>query len=44
MVAADKIDSIDGNDIRIGNVHIPISRNLKDEVIDKIVKGKFLKR
>lgn len=44
IVAASKIDSIEGNDIRIGSFHIPVSRNLKDEVLEKLVKGKFLKR
>lgn len=44
LVAADKIDSIDGNDISIGNFHVPISRNLKEEVMERLLKGKFLKR
>ncbi|MBL0273465.1 MAG: response regulator transcription factor [Chitinophagaceae bacterium] len=44
IVAAAKIDSIEGNDIRIGQQHIPISRNHKDEVMNKLVNGKFLKR
>lgn len=44
IIAADKIESIEGSDIRIGQFHIPISRNLKDEVMDKLLKGKFLKR
>jgi DNA-binding LytR/AlgR family response regulator len=44
IVAASKIDSIEGNDIRIVTHHIPISRNLKDEVMEKLLAGKFLKR
>lgn len=44
IVAASRIDSIEGNDIKIGQQHIPISRNQKDEVMDKLLKGKFLKR
>jgi len=44
IVSAPKIDSIEGNDIRIGNHHIPISRNEKEEVMEKLLKGKFLKR
>jgi DNA-binding LytR/AlgR family response regulator len=44
IVAASKIDTIEGNDIRIGLQHIPISRNQKEEVMDKLLKGKFLKR
>lgn len=44
IVAVSKIESIEGNDIRIGQHHIPISRNLKDEVMERLLKGKFLKR
>ena len=44
IVSAAKIDTIEGNDIRVGNHHLPISRNLKDEVMEKLLKGKFLKR
>ena len=44
IVSASKIESIEGSDIRIGQHHIPISRNLKDEVMEKLLKGKFLKR
>ena len=44
IVAASRIDSIEGNEIRIGQHSIPISRNLKDEVMERLLKGKFLKR
>ena len=44
IVAAAKIDSIEGNEIRIGQQHIPISRNLRDEVMEKLLRGRFLKR
>lgn len=44
IISVSKIDSIEANDIRIGQHHIPISRNLKDEVMEKLLKGKFLKR
>lgn len=44
IIAASKIESIEANDILIGQRHIPISRNLKDEVMEKLLKGKFLKR
>ena len=44
IVSASKVDSIEANDIRIGPHHIPISRNLKDEVMEKLVSGKFLRR
>ena len=44
IAAAGKIDSIEGNNIRMGTHDIPISRNLKEEVMEKLLKGKFLKR
>lgn len=44
IVAVSKIDSIEGNDIRMGQHHIPVSRNMKEEVMDKLLKNKFLKR
>jgi DNA-binding LytR/AlgR family response regulator len=44
IVSASKIDNIDGNDIRIGEHHIPISRTTKDEVMERLLKGRFLKR
>ncbi|HEX6181868.1 MAG TPA: LytTR family DNA-binding domain-containing protein [Chitinophagaceae bacterium] len=44
LVAVPRISSIEGNEIIVGTHHIPISRNLKDEVMDKLLKGRFLKR
>jgi DNA-binding LytR/AlgR family response regulator len=44
IIAAAKVDSIDGNEIRMDQHRIPISRSLKDEVTNKLLKGKFLKR
>lgn len=44
IVALSKVDSIEGNEIRIGQHHIPISRNQKEEVMDKLLKNRFLKR
>jgi DNA-binding LytR/AlgR family response regulator len=44
IASASKIDNIDGNDIRIGEHHIPISRNSKEEVMEKLLKGRFLRR
>jgi DNA-binding LytR/AlgR family response regulator len=44
IIAANRVDSIDGNEIHIGQHRIPISRNLKEEVVEKLVNGKFLKR
>ena len=44
IVSIPKIDKIEGNQIRIGQHTVPISRNLKDEVMTKIVTDKLLKR
>jgi DNA-binding LytR/AlgR family response regulator len=44
IVSATKIDHIEGNVIRIGDHLIPISRTVKDEVMEKLLKGRFMKR
>ena len=44
IVSTDKIDKITANEIKIGLHSIPISRNLKEEVMTKIVNDKLLKR
>lgn len=44
IVSAAKVDSIDGTELLIGTHRIPISRHLKDEVIEKLLSGKYLKR
>jgi DNA-binding LytR/AlgR family response regulator len=44
IISAGKTDSIEGNNIRIGSHDVPISRNMKEEVMEKLLKGKFLKR
>lgn len=44
IVSAGKITGIEGNEILLGAQRIPISRNLKEDVLEKILAGKFLKR
>lgn len=44
IVAVSKIDSIEGNEIRVGSNSIPISRNLKEEVLEKLLNNRYLKR
>ncbi len=44
IVSIARTESIEGNEIAIGTHRIPLSRNTKDEVIEKIMKGNFLKR
>jgi DNA-binding LytR/AlgR family response regulator len=44
IVSISNIDSISTNEIKIGSHNIPISRNLKDEIMNKILNNKLLKR
>ncbi|MDQ6608791.1 MAG: LytTR family DNA-binding domain-containing protein [Bacteroidota bacterium] len=44
LVSISKVQSIDGACIEIGEQTIPISRNLKDEVIGRLMNDRFLKR
>jgi DNA-binding LytR/AlgR family response regulator len=44
LVAINAITGIEGNEIHAGKHHIPISRNLKEEVMERLLKGRFLKR
>lgn len=44
IVAINKIESIEGNEIRIGTHHIPISRTEKESVMEKLLQNRFLKR
>jgi DNA-binding LytR/AlgR family response regulator len=43
-VAISKVTAIEGNEISVNKTKIPISRNLKDEVMDKILKNNLLRR
>ncbi len=44
IVQLSKVESVDGNDLVIDAHNIPVSRANKDEVMQKILSGKFLKR
>lgn len=44
MVAIDKIQGLSGNEIKIGKTTIPISRSLKDQVVNTLFNNKLLKR
>lgn len=44
IVPVKKVESIEGNELRIGETKIPISRTLKDEVMHKLLGKNFLKR
>jgi DNA-binding LytR/AlgR family response regulator len=44
IVAVDKINSLDGSEILIGTARIPISRTLKDDVLQKIMGNNLFRR
>lgn len=44
IVSVPQIKAIDGNELLIGEARIPISRNLKDEVVNQIIGNKLFKR
>ena len=44
IVNVTKIRAIEGNEVIIGSHRIPISRQLKDELMQKVVESKLLKR
>jgi len=41
IVAFDKIDSMEGNQLLIGQHSIPVSRNFKDAVVERVSRKKF---
>jgi DNA-binding LytR/AlgR family response regulator len=44
IVSLDKIIAIEGNMLQIGTNHLPVSRNIKDVLMQKVVEQKLLKR
>lgn len=44
LVALDKVDSIEGNELFLKGHPVPISRQEKEAVLERLLKGKFLKR
>lgn len=44
IVAAARVESIEGNEIRIGQHHIPISRTERETVLQQLLKNRLLKR
>ncbi|MGX5819061.1 LytR/AlgR family response regulator transcription factor [Chitinophaga lutea] len=44
IASLDKIDAIEGNELLLGPHRIPMSRGLKDEALEKILRDRFLKR
>lgn len=44
IVAANKVESIEGNDITIGLHHVPISRTERDAVLQQLIQNRLLRR
>ena len=44
LVPLAKVDSIEANEIKIGAHRVPISRSLREEVMEKLLGNRFLKR
>lgn len=44
IVAAARVESIEGNDIRIGQHHVPISRTEREAVLQQLLRNRLLKR
>lgn len=44
IVALNKVESIDGNCLNIGSHQIPISRNIKEDVMNRLLGKQFIKR
>ncbi len=44
IVAIEKVDSIESGHLNVLNTKLPISRNIKTEVIEKLLQNRFLKR
>lgn len=44
VVAILKVKTVDGNDLLINTVPIPVSRNLKEDVMRQVIKNNLLKR
>lgn len=44
IVNLDKITAVDGNDLLIGKAQLPVSRSLKDQVMNRVLGNNLLKR
>jgi len=44
IVAINKVESIDGSILQVGSYQVPVSRSLKEEVLNKLLGKDFLKR
>ena len=44
IVAANKVESIEGNEITVGTHHVPISRTEKEAVLQQLIQNRLLRR
>lgn len=44
IVQLSRVEAIEGNELHIEQFKVPVSRNNKEEVLQKLIAGKFLKR
>lgn len=44
IIQLSKVDGIEGNDIVIGGASIPVSRTNREEIMQRILQGRFLRR
>lgn len=44
VVSLDKITALDGHELMIGQAHIPVSRTLKDEVLQRVMGNNVIRR
>jgi DNA-binding LytR/AlgR family response regulator len=44
IINLEKITALDGNDLFIGKTQIPVSRNLKETVMNKVMGNNLFKR
>jgi DNA-binding LytR/AlgR family response regulator len=44
VVALNKVTSIDGNLLQVSDHQVPVSRNIKDDVMSKLLGNQFIKR
>lgn len=44
LVATEKVESIDGSELIIGSHRVPVSRQLRNEVLQKILGDRYLRR
>lgn len=44
IIALDKVEELDGNILKIKGKDVPLSKNLRDEIYEKLIQGRLWKR